>query len=233
MSPTGSASWSGWPWQSSRLRRIELCLDEMKKQFEEEVKADKERLIADKEKIIADKEMQLKVIKADKEMQLKEIKADKEMQLKEIKADKEMQLKEIKADKERLYKQLQQQKIETLRELSRFKVIPNNRALIEFALSSSGMSLTKALEMFVDEHLLTADTKTLRKEELVGKELENLMHEISKPLPRPHVSEALAIVISKLQECKLVENLDVLLVDGEGKCKCMLTDGEIIKYSEE
>ena len=49
----------------------------------------------------------------------------------------------------------------------------------------------------------------------------------------PPLAEALAIVISKLQECKLVENLDVLLVDGEGKCKCMLTDGEIIKYSEE
>ena len=260
MSPTGSASW--WPWQSSKLHRIERHLDDMKKQIED-LKADKERLIADKERLIADKDTQLKDLKADKDTQLKDLKADKDTQLKDLKADKERLI----ADMDRLHDQLQQQKIETLQELSRVKVIANNRALIEIAMNRyrSGMSLTRGLEMFVKEHLLIADTKTLSdygrkvckklrdfgfagKEDFVGKELENLMHEISKPLHRPHVSgkiytgyvvggdpplaEALAIVISKLQECKLVEDLDVLLVDGKGECKCVLTNGEIMKYSQ-
>jgi len=87
------------------------------------------------------------------------------------------------------------------------------------------------------------------KEQSVSKELANLMHEISKPLHAMQVSstidrgyvvggdqphaEALAIMIAKLQETKLVEGLDVLLVDGRGKCRCVLRDGEILAYSGE
>ena len=87
------------------------------------------------------------------------------------------------------------------------------------------------------------------KEQSVSKELANLMHEISKPLHAMQVSstidrgyvvggdqphaEALAIMIAKLQERKLVEGLDVLLVDGRGKCRCVLRDGEILAYSGE
>ncbi|EKX34139.1 hypothetical protein GUITHDRAFT_119694 [Guillardia theta CCMP2712] len=247
MSPTGSASW--WPWQSSII-------------------AHKDEVIALKDKLIAEKETQLKDLKTREDKLIAEkdkliAEKDKFIQEKDIRiAEKETQLKDLKS-------QLLQQEMQSLQELSRVKVIANNRALIENAMQQykSDLSLSKGLEMFVNEHLLTVgrDKTTLSmygrevcnklrnfgfaaKEDFVQKELKNLMHEISKPLHRPHVSgkiytgyvvggepplaEALAIVISKLQECKFVKNLDVLLVDGEGKCKCVLSNGDIVEYGE-
>ncbi|EKX44368.1 hypothetical protein GUITHDRAFT_109818 [Guillardia theta CCMP2712] len=193
MSPTGSASW--WPWKSSKLDLMERHLDDMKKHMEE-VKANKDKLIADKDKLIADKDKLIadkdKLI-ADKDAQLEELRADKDAQLKELKADKDAQIEDLRADKERLYDELQLQKMETLRELSRVKVVANNRALIQIAVArySSKSSFTQGLEKFVNEHLLT-DTKILSeygrevckklrdfgfpgKEESVAKELADLM----------------------------------------------------------
>ena len=187
MSPTGSASW--WPWQSSII-------------------AHKDEVIALKDKLIAEKETQLKDLKTREDKLIAEkdkliAEKDKFIAEKDIRiAEKETQLKDLKS-------QWLQQEMQTLQELSRVKVIANNRALIEIAMKKykSDLSFTTGLEMFVNEHLLTVgrDKTTLNmygregcnklrnfgfaaKEDFVQKELKNLMHEISKPLPRPHVS---------------------------------------------